>query len=255
MATSLSSDQTPVAETLTEQAVLIVQREILAGALPPDSKLRIHELTERLGIGATPMREGLSRLAAQGLVQAIGQRGFRVASVSRGDLEDITRTRTLIEIEALRLSIARGDDKWEGAIVANLHRMRKFTERSAAPFREGAADYDAVHKAFHTSLIAACGSHRLLELHSALYDQAYRYRRVMLESFERPSKLDEEHRSLADLVLARKSDAAAARLADHLASTLRIVYPDASKTKPEEPTRANIVEGGTRRRRVGGARR
>jgi len=244
-----------ISETLTERAATTVQRDILAGVLLPDAKLRIHELVTRLGIGATPIREGLSRLAAQGLVQAIGQRGFRVASVSRQDLEDITRTRTLIEVEALRLSIARGDDKWEAAIVAALHRMRKFTGRATGPFREGAAEYDVVHKEFHTSLIAACGSSRLLELHSALYDQAYRYRRVMIATFERPRTLEDEHRALADLVLARDCERASARLADHLASTLRIVYPDAKKMKMEERHHEDIVEGRPRRRAVGGNRR
>ncbi len=249
-----SPDPTQAAETLAERASAILQREILSGALPPDSKLRIQELAARLQIGATPLREGLSRLAAQGLVKAIGQRGFRVAAVSRADLEDITRTRTLIEVEALRLAIARGDDAWEAGIVASLHRMRKFTARGTGRFREGAADFDAVHKAFHTALIAACGSHRLLALHSALYDQAYRYRRVMMTRFERPGQLDDEHQALADLALARDGARATARLAHHLASTLAIVYPPTNKAKGERID--DEAAHRTRRRpAVGGARR
>ncbi|HKU94061.1 MAG TPA: FCD domain-containing protein [Vineibacter sp.] len=247
-------DPTAAAETLTERVTAILQRNILSGVLAPDSKLRIQALAARLDIGTTPIREGLSRLASQGLVQAIGQRGFRVASVSKGDLEDITRTRTLIEVEALRLSMARGDDLWEAGIVASLHRMRKFTARGTGRFREGVADFDAVHKAFHTALIAACGSQRLLDLHSALYDQAYRYRRVMMTRFERPSQLDDEHQILADLTLARDTGGATAKLAEHLASTLAIVYPPTNKAK-EERTNANVVKGDRRRRAVGRARR
>lgn len=247
-------DLNAAAETLTERVTALLQRDILSGTLPPDSKLRIQALAARLDIGTTPIREGLSRLASQGLVQAIGQRGFRVASVSKADLEDITRTRTLIEVEALRLSMARGDDLWEAGIVASLHRIRHFTARDAGRFREGVGDFDAVHKAFHTALIAACGSQRLLDLHSALYDQAYRYRRVMMARFERPSELDDEHQILADLTLARDAARATAKLADHLSSTLAIVYPPTNKAK-EERAHANVVKGDRRRRAVGRARR
>jgi len=53
------------------------------------------------------------RLISRGLIVGIGQRGFRVADVSREDPGDITRIRTVIEIEALRLAMALGDDAWK----------------------------------------------------------------------------------------------------------------------------------------------
>src|ERR1700682_4922533 len=89
------------ADTLSERAAGILQRDILAGKLPPGSRLAITELAQHYEIGATPLREGLSRLVSRGLIVAIGQRGFRVASVSREDLADITCMRTAVEIEAV----------------------------------------------------------------------------------------------------------------------------------------------------------
>ena len=58
------------------------------------------------------MREALSRLVADGLVQASDQRGFRVSPVSPADLADVTQTRIDIEGLALRRSIERGDQAW-----------------------------------------------------------------------------------------------------------------------------------------------
>ena len=72
---------------------------------------------------------------------------------------------------------------------------------------------------------AACGSPRLLAAHSDLYDQAYRYRRVMMHRIEDGEEFFESHRALADRVLARDVAGAQAMLADHLAATLRLVYP------------------------------
>src|ERR1700760_539007 len=126
------------AVTLSERAAALVEQDILAGHLAPGSRLGITDLVQRYEIGATPLREGLSRLISRGLIVGIGQRGFRVADVSREDLLDITRMRTVVEIEALRLAIALGDDAWEAGVLSALHQMRRHIERTGKEFREGA---------------------------------------------------------------------------------------------------------------------
>src|SRR3954469_11705660 len=212
-------------DTLSERAAGILERDILAGKLPPGSRLAITELVQQYDIGATPLREGLSRLVSRGLIVAIGQRGFRVASVSREDLFDITRMRVIVDVGALRLAMQNGGDAWEASILSALHQMRRHIERVGVKFREGAADFDALHKGFHTALLAACGSPRLLAAHSDLYDQAYRYRRVMMRGFDSGDHFVEAHQKLADCVIARDAAAARAMLAEHLESTLHYVYP------------------------------
>jgi DNA-binding GntR family transcriptional regulator len=218
-------DDTAMTNTLTEQAASFLERDVLSGALPPGKKLVIGDLVKRYGIGATPVREGLSRLVMQGFVQAISQRGFRVAAISEDDLRDVTNVRQLIEIEALRLSIAHGDDEWESNIVAALHKIQLFTRKGEEVFREGAAGFDDVHRGFHTALLAACGSPRLLELHRNLYDQAYRYRRLMMVRHEVREHFYDEHEALAEVILRRDSALACKLLADHLQRTLAYVYP------------------------------
>ena len=222
------------ADTLSERAANLVEQDIIAGVLAPGSRLGIADLVQRYEIGATPLREGLSRLMSRGLIVGIGQRGFRVADISREDLLDITTMRAAIEVEAIRLAIVHGDDAWEAGIVSALHQMRRHIERTGDEFREGAEDFDRLHKGFHTALLAACGSKRMLSAHSDLYDQAYRYRRVMMRRFESAAAFAEAHARLAALVLARDADAAVAMLANHLESTLRYVYPpDASAGEGE----------------------
>jgi GntR family transcriptional regulator, carbon starvation induced regulator len=218
-------------DTLSERAASLVEHDIIAGLLAPGARLGITDLVQRYEIGATPLREGLSRLVSRGLIVGIGQRGFRVADVSREDLLDITQMRTVVEIEALRLAVLHGDDAWEAGIISALYQMRRHIERTGNEFREGAPDFDRLHKAFHTSLLAACGSKRLLTAHSDLYDQAYRYRRVMMRSFDSGKKFIAAHQGLADLVLARGVAKAQAMLAAHLRSTLDFVYPAAKKDK------------------------
>ncbi|QUS38581.1 FCD domain-containing protein [Tardiphaga alba] len=212
-------------DTLSERAALRLEQDIIAGDLAPGTRLGIVDLVQRYEIGATPMREGLSRLISRGLIVGIGQRGFRVADVSREDLADITRMRTVIEVEAVRLAIENGDDAWEADILGTLHQMRRHIERTGDEFREGAPDFDRLHKGFHTALLATCGSRRLLTAHSELYDQAYRYRRVMMRGFDSGARFVAAHQILADRVLARDVGAAQAMLTSHLHSTLDYVYP------------------------------
>src|SRR5258708_28820810 len=216
------------AGTLSERAATRVEQDILAGHLAPGARLGTVDLVDRYEIGATPLREGLSRLISRGLIVGIGQRGFRVADVSREDLADITCMRTAVEIEAVRLAITQGDGAWEAGILSALHQMRRHIERTGNEFREGAADFDRLHKGFHTALLAACDSKRMLAAHSDLYDQAYRYRRVMMRQFDSGKKFVRAHQLLADCVLARDIPGAQAMLGEHLHSTINFVYPPGS---------------------------
>ena len=216
----------PSADTLSERAAALIQRDILSGRLAPGSRLGIVGLAQGYGLGATPVREGLSRLVSRQLVVELGQRGFRVAPVSEADLRDITRMRIVVEQEALSLAMKLGKDEWEAGIVSALHRMQRFIDRTGSRFTEGTEEFDVLHKGFHTALLEACGSPRLLAAHSDLYDQAYRYRRIMMRKFDNGKTFMQSHRDLADYVLARDQRRAPAMLATHLQSTIGYVYPD-----------------------------
>jgi DNA-binding GntR family transcriptional regulator len=208
--------------TLTERAGASIEAAIVRGQLPPGAKLRIAEIAGEFGISPTPMREALSRLVSRGLVVAIGQRGFRVAPIGSEDLADITFTRITLETAALRRSMQVGDGKWEGGIVSALHQMKRIAGRSK--ILQNSPELDAVHKDFHASLIAACGSPRISELASQLYDQAFRYRSIMLANSIGADDFIAEHQKLADVVLSRASEMAVAALAEHLGRTYRDVY-------------------------------
>jgi DNA-binding GntR family transcriptional regulator len=112
------------AETLAQIAIERLIGDIVAGALKPDAKLRIEELKERYDMGASPLREALFRLASLGFVTNSTRRGFRVAPMSRSDLEDITLVRQTIEAAALRRAMVSGSDDWEVGIVAALAKAR-----------------------------------------------------------------------------------------------------------------------------------
>jgi GntR family transcriptional regulator, carbon starvation induced regulator len=208
--------------TLTERAELALEETIVSGRLKPGIKLRIAELASDFEVSATPMREALSRLVSRGLVIAVGQRGFRVAPISADDLADITLTRVTLESAALRRAMRAGDAKWEGEIVSSLHQLKQIAGRNK--ILKDMPALHRVHKEFHVNLIAACGSRRMVELASQLYDQAFRYRRIMLGTAISADDFVAEHEGLAQVVLSRSGNAAVGKLSSHLERTYSDIY-------------------------------
>jgi DNA-binding GntR family transcriptional regulator len=207
--------------TLVEQAKALIRRDILNGQLEPGSRLGVHALANRYGIGTTPVREALARLSAAGFVIAIEQRGFRVSDLNRKDLEDLVTTRIVIETEALKLAMAQGDDQWEADILGALHRLERFSSaRGPRAFHDFPAEYDVLHKQFHSALIRACNSTRLVQFHAMLYEQTFRYRSFLMAKDSRLRTVDDEHARIAELVIKRDADAACAAISLHLRSLL-----------------------------------
>jgi GntR family transcriptional regulator, carbon starvation induced regulator len=211
-------------ETLTEVAIQRLTADIVDGVLVPEQKLLIAELKKTYGMGASPLREALARLSSLGFVVFDRRRGFRVAPISKDDLEDITLTRQVLETTALRRAMALGGDEWEVGIVTAYARLQRVVARCIEG-GEGADDLEATHKQFHTALIAGCQSRRLLLLHGVFHDQASRYRQVMLEKTHSLDDFLKSHERLASVVLARNADEACAMLSEHMAITLQKVYP------------------------------
>lgn len=214
--------------TLSAAAAEKISAAIIRGDLPPGSRLAIRQLSSELDIGPTPIREALTSLAGRGLVTAFGQRGFRVADVSRQDLEDLVAARTAIETAALRQAIAKGDADWEGSVAAALQRLKHFSANPPATVEARVADFERLNLGFHHALIAGCGSSRLIALTEDLHRQAQRYRNLMLRVRDVSPNVYDEHRELAELVLSRDADRACARLAEHNHLTLKLIYGDPS---------------------------
>ena len=206
--------------SLTSRAYNNLREDIIEGKLEPGTKLKVEELRKRYGIGASPVREALSLLTSDGLVDRIGQRGFRVAIVSKEDFADILKARCWLEERALRESIKNGDTEWEESVVLAFYRLSR-EPRSIGS--EGAfltnPDWENLHKTFHQKLIAACGSPILLEFCDRLYDQNVRYRNLAGSASypRRDSQLEHEH--IMQATLDRAEDLAATRLVDHYRQT------------------------------------
>ena len=203
-------------KTLADDAFLRIREDIIKGTLKPGEKLRPDRLSARYGIGLSPVREALSRLASDGLAVAEGQRGFHVAPVSIGELVDVADMRITFSVLALERSIASGDEGWEARIVAAYYQLNKLVKHMKAAPATYADEWERRNRAFHAALESACASPWLLHMCEILYDQSERYRRNFVAYPKIEPRIYEEHRVIMEAALAREAKTACRVLAEHI---------------------------------------
>ncbi len=212
--------------TASEAALRLLRRDIVSGALEPDTKLKLRVLKERYGIGGSPMREALAQLVAQGLVQQLSQKGFRVPPVSAAHLLEITHARQLVEVEAVKLAIAHGGPDWEDEIVTSYHLLERLYHRLRGAERPDVNEFEVRHQRFHRALIAACPLGPIKEFCDQLYVQATRYRLLLRRfSFTRDVVIA-EHGILMNAVLSRNKLKAAKALHAHIGITADVLLAE-----------------------------
>jgi GntR family transcriptional regulator, carbon starvation induced regulator len=203
--------------TISEAVYSRLRTDILGGALQPGTKLKLDALRERYDVSINTLREMLTRLAADGLVEAEGQRGFTVVPATFSDLLDITEMRRLLECHAAALSIERADLEWESRLVAAYHKLSKAEELVMENPDKHADMLETYNREFHIALISGCNSRWLLHFHRMMYDQSLRYRMLAFRVKDFPREQSRrEHKQILDAALARDVKAVVAVLATHI---------------------------------------
>jgi len=216
--------ETIVSETgssLTTQAFRTIYSMIIRGDLKPGEKLKIESLRNTLGVGASPLREALSLLTAEQLIERIDQRGFRVSHINSEAFDELLKTRCWLEGLALRESIRTNDTEWEERVLLAHHRLK----RPPRTLEDGTlnSEWEENHKAFHMSLLSACGSSILLKICDQLYDQNIRYRNVSGIYVTAERKVGDEHSAILDYVLKGDEDKAVDELIHHYRKTGKLL--------------------------------
>lgn len=242
-------------ESFTDVVYGQLKADILWGRLSPGEALRSEELRRRYDIGISPLREALTRLASEQLVIRLPQKGFRVATLDAAEVNDVLETRLIVEGEALRLSMARGDIEWESGILVASHALGRALQDTA--LKPETPEWSAVHRRFHLSLLSGCKSPTLLHFAEILYDRAERHRmvgetwRARVESSGAVAGRNRagEHETISQFVLAGDFNQAMEALRRHYMLTAQSVlhvlgYKDSA---PGEGTKAAPAKAGLRK--------
>jgi GntR family carbon starvation induced transcriptional regulator len=219
----MSMEQDPTARasaaTLGDLAFTRIREDILAGRLAPESRLRFDILREMYGQNVGTLREGLSRLLAEGLVTLEGRKGYSVSPISKNDLIDLTQLRLRSDTLALRASIERGDVEWEAEVVTAHHHLSRVSRPTPEDGEDLVREWEQRHRVFHRALVAGSRSEVLIQTHAILFDRAERYRRLGRMGSPGSRGAEAEHLALMRATLAREADLACSLLENHVLKT------------------------------------
>ena len=206
-------------QTLGEIAAQEILDLIMRGDIPPGAPLRLADLAAQLDMSHMPVREGLQRLSALGIVENVPHRGSRVRELSLEDLEDTQRTRLSLESLAIEQAATR------------------FTADDAAAAREAldatmrhAQDNDPLgarkaHTEYHFALYRASGSRWLVKAIQPVWENSERYRFAGSTGTERVVQSHREHEALLDACVDHDPVRAVEALRHHLDSAAERVRP------------------------------
>jgi DNA-binding GntR family transcriptional regulator len=216
-----------------------LREDLLKGFWPPGKKLGIRALTSHYETGATPVREALNRLSAEGLVKHHNQRGFEASPVSDTGLRELAQTRIWVETLALQKSMQRTTAQWEETLVLSLHRLKKTPRSLSRDHYLENPEWEQHHRGLHMALIGNCGSHWLVNFCEQLYDQAYRYRQLAVSVVYKSRDEGAEHKAIVDAVLASNVQVACEALTGHYNKTTQIILDSGSDVTAEWKCPAN----------------
>ncbi len=178
-----------------------IKHEIIVGAIPPAQQLSESELSVRYEVSSTPVREALTSLVRDKLVEYVPNRGFMVSPVSIRDVQEIYEARVFFESILLRLAIQRITE----AEIRALEKTQEVTYDIRDP--RSVDDYFHANFVFHMTIAAASRNSRLIAHYQSLLDEAQRLIYMDMRNNNVMPIWHESHQRLIDAI--RNKDEAA----------------------------------------------
>lgn len=202
--------------SLTDRVYDELMRAIRAGELQPGSMHSVVEISGRLGVSRTPVREALLRMAGNGMVRFERSRGVRILEVSTRDIEEIYSLRMMLEVPSAYRAAELLTDEALGPIEDAFGRMRNAAEAGDESSFQ-AADVD-----FHAAILNVAGNRRVTEVAANTRIQMMD-RGLSTTATRTLADILLVHERILDAIRDRDPHASAARMRDHLVETVGLL--------------------------------
>jgi DNA-binding GntR family transcriptional regulator len=198
---------------------------IVSGELAPGLVLSQPELSERLGVGRTPLREAIRLLQQDGFLQSERNRRVKIATFSVEDLEDLYALRFSVEAAAIHMTVPFLTPEEGAELEGLLAQMQHYTDRNDLE------RFEVPHRAFHSMLVAGAGE-RSRRVAMSLADHAERYRRAFLQPAQASETSSVEHAQILASAVGHDADACAQLVIDHYRETAEALARALGATEP-----------------------
>ncbi len=167
-----------------------MRQAIIMGELKPGERLMEIQLSDKMGVSRTPVREAIRKLELEGLVVMLPRKGAHVAELSLKDIMDVLEIRGSLDSLATRLATHRMNKTDLKELNSILLQFEQYMEKDNM---EGLITKDVE---FHELIYKIAKNDKLVQIASNLKDQIHRFRVVYLKDFSSPKELVKEHRDI-----------------------------------------------------------
>jgi DNA-binding GntR family transcriptional regulator len=202
--------------SLTDRVYDELMRAVREGELAPGTMHSVVEISGRLGVSRTPVREALLRMASNGMVRFERSRGVRILEVSTRDIEEIYALRMMLEVPSAYRAAELLTEELLAPIDEAIGRMRDAAKAGDESSFQ-AADVD-----FHAAILAVAGNRRVTEVAANTRIQMMD-RGLSTTATRTLADILVVHERILDAIRDRDPQASAARMRDHLVETVGLL--------------------------------
>ncbi|MGO4385161.1 GntR family transcriptional regulator [Specibacter sp. RAF43] len=212
----------------SDKAYATLRSDIVEWRLPPGTVLAEVELSARLGVSRTPVREALAKLSAEGLAEPQSGRGVVVSAISLDHLGELFELRSALECRAAELASRRCDPK----VFRDLHRQLVNAGELLSDNDPARREYYQLVGELDAAIDAAIENPYLTQALKSLRVHLVRVRRFSKDNPARLRDAAKEHAAIALAIANGNAVVANAATTVHLDNSLRHLLSAA----PEQPT-------------------
>ena len=216
----LCDPEVPARETLGERVTRELRELLISGRVAPGEKLSLRKVAEALGVSMMPVREAVSRLAADGALEVLPGRAVHVPVLTLAQFRELTRIRLVVEGFAAE-EAARQVDAAEMTVIG---RFEEKFRLAAGQEPHDPAELVAINREFHFALYRAAGMTSLVEMIERLWLKAGPI--LNLDMRAEPARIKggsavQSHAGIVEALRARDAVAARAALQADISAAAR----------------------------------
>jgi DNA-binding GntR family transcriptional regulator len=216
---------------ISDEVYRILKQQILSRAFAPGQRLDLNEIGKKMGISRTPLKVGLSRLVADGLVEIVPRSGTYVADLNIQDIEELFDLRRVLEVYAAESAV-------ENATEDTMREARTIVEKLRALVASG--DWKNIYPQhidldhdLHRLIIESTGKRHLKQLWEQV-NVHVQIARVRYRSTEKTLDVSmEEHEQIVSALEARDASALRTALDRHIARGRQTLRADWESSHPD----------------------
>lgn len=203
---------------LSQRIYEVLKDQIINEELGPGERLLDDKLASSFGVSRTPIREALTKLTSEGLVEIIPRSGVYVKKLTKKDIEEIYKIRKVLEGLAVREATSIIDDKK----LEQLNLLLQKAERCSSG--DDWQSYIDLDVALHDSILKNCQNSRLYTVMTNLNTLIHVFRVRVARDKEKAGQALHEHKTILNAIKAKNPEKAEKAMMEHIEKSKEYIF-------------------------------